>query len=171
MSSKEYHKQYYLDNKDKIILYGKEYRKKHKKQHAERDKIRNTPERIEGRRKAEVIRNNNNPHKKWTTSSYNHHKTRKGFTMIITKGELYEMAVNTTHCYYCGCKLKWERENGIQLNSPSLDRTNNDIILTKNNCKIICHSCNFGKSKGTPEEYIDRCVNVARLHGKEDSNV
>jgi len=60
-------------------------------------------------------------------------------------------------CHYCGVEVIWsERKNSEQTQLRyNLDRKNNEICYTKDNCVVCCGNCNFGKSnRFTYEEWV-----------------
>ena len=89
-------------------------------------------------------------------NSLNSHK--KKYDVIITLDECFEM--DNEYCFYCGCKLEWEYGIGHSIRSPTIDRCDNENILTKDNIVFACYACNSGKYIGTMEEYIERCERV-----------
>jgi len=108
----------------------------------------------------------NNPIRVWCNSTLYHHK-KEGFNICITQEELKHIAKETLVCNICGCVLNWTpyTSNGkTQQNSPSLDRINNDTIITKENIQIICHQCNRTKGERTMEEFINYCKMVVNKY-------
>lgn len=102
------------------------------------------------------------PRKLWAQMCIGNHK-RNGFTMTLTRHELAEMALNADTCPICDVKLEWGYLNGKKLrNGPSLDRTNNEIHISKHNTQIICQYCNRRKLDQTMKEFIDYCKYVAK---------
>jgi len=95
----------------------------------------------------------------WAIATINHHKKRD-FDVIIIIDELEELAKNTIYCPLCDIKLKWEKGKK-QDNSPTLDRINNEKILTLDNIKIICSKCNTTKSNRTMNEFIKYCTKIS----------
>ena len=147
---KEYHKKYYKNNKDRIKKYREDNKEKIKKYRE------NNKDRIKEYHKEYCKNINNNKRKTISASFYKHRK--RGYCIIVTIDECMEM--DTDYCYYCGCKLEWEYGTGASTCSPTIDRLNNENILTKDNIVFACIACNAGKHSGTPEEYIERCKRV-----------
>jgi len=59
-------------------------------------------------------------------------------------------------CYYCGNTVHWSEHN-VGQNGPSynLDRKDNDLWYTKENCTVCCKSCNRTKSnRFTADEFL-----------------
>ena len=58
-----------------------------------------------------------------------------------------------------GNKGKWKPS------SPTLDRLNNEIVMTKENVAIVCYVCNATKRDRTFKQFVDYCSAVAaRFH-------
>lgn len=77
-----------------------------------------------------------------------------GLIVLITVRELIEKASRVKHCPYCGKELDYSRGKGApKINSPSLDRINNEEILRPDNTQVICLSCNAAKQKKSHAEY------------------
>lgn len=85
-----------------------------------------------------------NPEKVWAMQTIVRH--RKNFTVKVTVQDLLEIAKNTKFCIYCGEKLIWERGKGKNTFGPSLDRKDNEKILTPQNVQVICCRCNSRKA-------------------------
>lgn len=102
------------------------------------------------------------PRKLWAQMCMGNHK-RNGFTMILTRHELAEMALKTDKCAICDVTLEWGYLTGkFQRNSPSLDRIDNEQIITKDNVQILCSYCNRTKLARTMSEFIAYCKYVAK---------
>src|SRR3989304_2271033 len=90
-----------------------------------------------------------NPYRYWAIGTINRHK-RKGFTILSTIDEIEFLAKRIKNCSYCNIELDWSWGNkGPKLNSPSLDRINNEKELRKDNIQIICYDCNAVKRTKT----------------------
>jgi len=98
----------------------------------------------------------NNYHRFWSARTLIQHKG-KGFSVKITKNELENIAEKTKYCLICDCKLDWKFGTGLNANSPTLDRINNQKTLTLNNVQIICSKCNRIKSNMSMNEFIEYC--------------
>jgi 5-methylcytosine-specific restriction endonuclease McrA len=63
--------------------------------------------------------------------------------------------MDTHICGICGCTLNWKAGKKIPLpEGPTLDRINNEEIMTLENVQIICHACNRAKGKTPMDEYM-----------------
>jgi hypothetical protein len=101
----------------------------------------------------------NNPVKAWATSSISHH--RRYYKVAFDSTWLVELARATTICPLCGTDLNYQRGNGYKKNNtPSLDRTDNEQILTKTNVMIICYNCNRAKSNRTLIDFVKYCKTI-----------
>lgn len=59
-------------------------------------------------------------------------------------------------CFYCG------RDTNI----VGIDRVNNDIGYTKENCVSCCKRCNMAKGKNTQQEFIEMCRFITENRNK-----
>lgn len=86
----------------------------------------------------------------------------KRFKTELTVTELHTIVLTTEYCPICGTKLDYTKgkKHGKD-NSPSLDRINNDDVVTKDNVWVICNRCNRTKSNRSMKEFTDYCVMVA----------
>lgn len=140
---KDTYKEYYNNNKERIQEKTKEYYSNNKER--KQEYIKN------------YYKNVNNNKRKIIGTSLSHHR-KCGYSVVVTTDECMEM--DNDYCYYCGCKLEWEYGTGHSNYSPTIDRINNENILTKDNIVFACIACNAGKHNGTIEEYIERCKRV-----------
>ncbi len=168
---KQYNKQYYKDNKDKVSARGKKYYEDNKDRISIRRKEyrENNRDKVNARNKRS---NENNPHRMWVRATINSHK-KKGFIINITIDELTEIAKDIPKCFLCGVGLSWSRgdKNGkAQFNSPSLDRINNENNINKNNIQIICYRCNSAKGTRTTQELIDYCKCVTKINSHKEGD-
>jgi 5-methylcytosine-specific restriction endonuclease McrA len=106
--------------------------------------------------------NENNKYKLFASSTFNDHKRYKQFIVNITKYEIEQLALNTNKCIYCDIELNYNRGKKYKtmLNSPSLDRTNNEKEININNIQIICHRCNTIKHDMTHKEFVIYCKTI-----------
>jgi hypothetical protein len=105
---------------------------------------------------------NKRPQNVWAKDAINRHK-RNGYNVYITPKELEKIAIETQNCPMCGKELDYlygNKDNIRQFNSPSLDRINNENYIDKNNCWIICCSCNVHKSDKTLKEFVLYCEKI-----------
>lgn len=86
------------------------------------------------------------------------------------------------NCYYCGdppikynpyitlnkvgrkYPILQETIDRAWIVANGIDRVNNAIGYTIENCVPCCHPCNEAKSDRSAEEYLKRCCRVAELH-------
>ena len=104
-----------------------------------------------------------NPIKYWCRYVLHNHRN-KGFDIRIDKSELEELAIQTTHCPICNVPFTYNNgTNGRQrTNSPSLDRIDNEDILTIDNVWIICLGCNTTKYNKSMKQFVEYCSMVSR---------
>ena len=139
---KKCRKEYYENNKEKILKQKKEYRENNKEKILEYQK---------------EYRENNYV-RKWCSSTINFHKKR-GYIVNITFDELYNIVKDKPSCEICGKELEWySTGKGKTTNlSPSLDRKNNENEINKDNISILCHKCNIKKNSESIEENLVWC--------------
>lgn len=64
-------------------------------------------------------------------------------------------------CYYCGNPgSNFKRKRGEIVRYNGIDRRNNYIGYTEENCVSSCKKCNFCKVKLGATEFIDHCIRV-----------
>lgn len=74
---------------------------------------------------------------------------KRGYTVCLTYEEYFDMS-RLTECHYCGATLHWGLTGG-----HNIDRKDNAIGYSKNNCVVCCGVCN--KTKGdlfTYEQFV-----------------
>jgi hypothetical protein len=97
---------------------------------------------------------------KWATGTLSNHKYR-GFDIKITTRVLEDIAKYTPTCYYCGVNLDWDGNDRLDYDNPSLDRKNNDNVISVENVRILCHGCNSMKGRRTENEFFAYCIKIA----------
>jgi hypothetical protein len=103
-----------------------------------------------------------NPRILWAQMSIGNHY-RNGFKLELKRKELEEMALKTDKCTICDIQLAWGYRTGKAYKiSPSMDRINNEKVITKDNIQILCVRCNRTKADRTMKEFIDYCKYVAK---------
>jgi hypothetical protein len=107
------------------------------------------------------------PHRVWATQTLSNHRKR-GNEIQITPSKLEMLAKQSTHCQFCGCELAWGYGNGYVLNSPSLDRINNDNTISVDNVQILCIKCNTSKQDRTMDELVSWCKMVVTKFEKQN---
>jgi len=92
-----------------------------------------------------------------------------GFNVIVTPIALRKrIDKNFGICEICGCIMTFDRYRYPLDNSATLDRMNNEEIMTINNIQIICSKCNRTKSNKTMSEFIEWCNIVLYGNSKRD---
>lgn len=85
-----------------------------------------------------------------------------GYTVLFNARELFNKLKDITDCYLCGLPIVFETEKRINKKSgPSLDRIDNDTVLTLDNVKLVHWSCNTHKQNKTLKEFVEFCRSVA----------
>lgn len=106
----------------------------------------------------------------WAFFSIKDHRW-KGFAVNLTYEELADIGRDTEVCAICGHKLLWNNSGKVDVHSPTVDRINNELIMTRNNIQIVCHSCNRRKGSTKMKEFIDYCERVVEYQKKNESNM
>lgn len=163
-------KEFSIDNNRKFGIYpyckkcsnqlGKEYRLKNidiikEKYLQNKDKI--------NKRRRDLRRKYR--YKYWAKKSIQDHRY-KGYIININENELIQLAKTTINCPICNMKLKWDYVRGNNINSPTLDRKDNEKKLNIHNIQIICWKCNTTKLNRTMSEFIDYCGMVYKKFNK-----
>lgn len=111
-----------------------------------------------------------NPIKVWCKDTIRNHK-QKRYKVLFNWEELLSIAKKTKHCPICETKLDWKLGVGLNNNSPTLDRINNDKILTLNNIQIVCWKCNTAKGQMTMKEFIEYCDKVSKKFKNNEQKI
>jgi hypothetical protein len=68
-------------------------------------------------------------------------------------------------CYYCGSHIKWAA-NPIRkvayTQRYNIDRLNNNLGYTKNNCVVCCWECNCMKRNRSDIQFINHCNKIVQ---------
>lgn len=83
---------------------------------------------------------------------YKHDAARRGKVYSLSDETARNLLTNP--CVYCGY-MSLRKLNGI-------DRRDNSIGYTEENCVSCCDVCNFGKGTKSEGEFIDMCIRVAK---------
>jgi len=100
----------------------------------------------------------------WALNTLGGHR-RKGFGIHISINNLESLAKKIIYCLYCGMELDWtsgNKNNSPKLNSPSLDRINNEKELRMDNIRILCYGCNRTKGNKTHKDFIIFCNKISQ---------
>jgi hypothetical protein len=138
-----------------------------------RRKYRKTDSSKSAERRASVKKMKEKPYRFWATSTLNDHRKRDN-GIIITINELEILAKKSTHCNICVCKLMWgfgNKDGKTQSNSPTLDRINNESIITLDNIQILCRDCNASKHSKTMLELFYWCKNFVKKFPQSNKRV
>jgi 5-methylcytosine-specific restriction endonuclease McrA len=109
-----------------------------------------------------IARKRRKPQLSWARYTICSHK-KSGYQVHFTPLSLEKLALNAITCPICDVRLAWKtsgQNEGAKFNSPSLDRKNNDRILTLNKVWIICYRCNGTKLDRSLAEFIAYCERV-----------
>lgn len=147
MLKKEYDKQYYQKNKEKLKAYSFEYRK-------------NNPEKI--KETSDKYRESSRELSLYASAKQRARKQKLDFSITVSD------IVIPTHCPYLGIELTNTLHNGrIQTNS-SLDRIDSSKGYTKENIQVISDLANKMKQNATEEQLILFAKGILKLHVKHN---
>jgi 5-methylcytosine-specific restriction endonuclease McrA len=76
-----------------------------------------------------------------------------GYSVEVSIEDVMEMYVSTTHCKYCGVEMTHGNGKATKT-SKSLDRTNNETVMRKDNIQVICRRCNTTKGDRSHADLI-----------------
>lgn len=151
---KECRKKYYRDNKETISRRSKKYREVHKDEYKYRD----------------INWVNTNYSKEWSRLTIKSH-INNGYIVNIDREFLINLIDNIEYCPIYGCKfIKKYRIGRDNMQSPSLDRINNERELNEDNVWIICRKCNSTKLDRTMKEFVEYCGMVSKYKINDDTN-
>ncbi len=91
----------------------------------------------------------------WARTTIRNHR-RRGNIVNFTNQELLKFIKEVEVCSICGIKLNWFN-NRICMDSPTLDRMNNEKHLDLNNIQILCCQCNVSKGNRTMGDFVNYC--------------
>ena len=109
------------------------------------------------------VRDEEVPRRAWVWETRRGHKD-KGYLVKISFERLLEIAHEADVCPLCGIKFAWrnpKEKNSVRRDRPTLDRINNEDILTEENIMIICAKCNGTKQDRSLEELLEYCRMIA----------
>ena len=99
-----------------------------------------------------------NDYKGCTYNHYFHSAKTRDYDFELTQSEFYKCKDNS--CYLCGKNNSDSHKNGI-------DRMDNDIGYTKDNCKPCCGTCNYLKNSYIMNELLTKLVKIHEHHYEE----
>ncbi len=103
-----------------------------------------------------------NPIRFKAKATLTHHR-KKGHKTIITVDEVETLFNTTKYCSICGCELIVV-SSVVCNNLSTLDRIDNESVLTTDNCWVICNNCNRMKGDKPFKEFISFCHSLYEKH-------
>jgi len=79
--------------------------------------------------------------------------------------------IGTPSCHYCGAHLSWPDSYTPAFERSNLDRMDNELGYTKDNCVPCCLSCNITKGAKLTYEEMVLVGNHRRTHPRTISNL
>lgn len=140
--------------------------KKKRSKRYRRQKLEEDPEYYKRKRRMLTVEHRiDNPHRTWTQGTISSHK-RNGYIVNIETDELQRVAEQTDRCVMCGRLLNWGQGNKKTLHSdsPTLDRINNEKILTMESTQILCLRCNTKKGSMPMKEFVNWCKSIVERY-------
>jgi hypothetical protein len=165
--NKERDKQRYLQNRESILAYKKEYAKKNA------DKIRENQKSYRESHREELSlkqknRQKQNKEKYYYTkhklsgrySTYKTNATKRGLQFDLTLEQFDE--ITSKPCYYCG-----DFDYYKDMKYTGVDRMNSENGYFLENCVPCCNVCNTMKSNRITVDFLDKIKKIYNLHIKE----
>jgi len=123
--------------------------------------VKNNPlQNLDNNRKWKI----SNPKRYWCNKTINHHKDY-GIKVEITTIELLNYIKDIDNCELCGKEISWYNTK-TSLNSPTMDRINNEDVIDISNIMLICHQCNTTKNVRTLKEFYEYCELILKRRDK-----
>lgn len=102
--------------------------------------------------------------KEWARRTIRSHE-QNGFEVKITIEELTQKALSISTCPLCDIELIWiGKGSSSQRESASLDRKENEKVITKENAEIMCHACNTHKGNFTSQQLLEWAKRVISFY-------
>ncbi len=101
------------------------------------------------------------PYGSWKKRVIKLHKA-KGFDIQLAPHELEALARDATNCRICDVPLDWINRTQTNLYSPTLDRIDNEKIVSSTTIQIVCKRCNTSKCDMTMSEFVNYCEMVTK---------
>jgi hypothetical protein len=93
----------------------------------------------------------------------NSQKHRKNIVNVDLSFNDFLEFTKITNCYYCGDFVIWQPYRKLgKSNAYNLDRKNNKLGYTKNNCVVCCKGCNMLKSYFDEKEFLSRIGKISK---------
>jgi hypothetical protein len=87
--------------------------------------------------------------------------TRRRIPCALTYEEFLEFTT-VLSCYYCGDTIQWTRFNAQAGNQRyNLDRRDNELPYSKDNCVVCCPTCNWMKGGMEPAKFVTQVGKIA----------
>lgn len=99
-------------------------------------------------------------------SRYRHKAKQRGYCFLLTHEQC--LALVQASCHYCGVEPQREIKGATCDNSfiyNGIDRVNNSIGYTYENCVPCCTTCNQAKSSLTEEQFLAWVMRVCTFKG------
>jgi hypothetical protein len=87
---------------------------------------------------------------------------KRGITLTLTESEFKELTLQ--ECHYCGDAPREYRHKGRTIQVNGVDRVQNELGYTVENCVPSCSDCNFAKRRMTKARFIDLARRVTEKH-------
>jgi hypothetical protein len=140
---KEYAKQYYLKNKDKLKKQHAEWFQQNKKQHKKSNK-------------------------KWLADHYSWQLLKRARDSSKQRGLVFNISIEDiiipVHCPYLKIELTTISNGGRQESNASLDRIDNTKGYIKGNVQVISSKANFMKRNASIKELIIFAEGILQVH-------
>lgn len=105
--------------------------------------------------------------------SYKGNAKSRGYEFILSDIEFTKLIKD--NCYYCNAippmkqlsrtnqTMHWTNEyaSNMKIEAHGIDRIDNNLGYTLNNCVTCCTQCNYMKRAYSQQEFIEQCIRIA----------
>lgn len=96
-------------------------------------------------------------------SVYKHNALKRNLEYSITIDDFRNLT--SSDCYYCGEKPQYAHD-GVTCSTPyiynGIDRVDNSIGYTLENCVTCCRICNWMKRTQSQSDFIEKCAKITQ---------
>lgn len=93
----------------------------------------------------------------------------RGLEFSLTLEEFINLC--SSSCYYCNCIPKTKMKRSCNFYRNGIDRINNDIGYTLNNCVTCCVTCNYMKRNMSYNDFINHIHLISKIHKSSNSTI
>lgn len=99
--------------------------------------------------------------------TYKRNASKRGLIFMLNKDQFVDLIVKD--CCYCGCSPQqasryWGKDKSPKFIYNGVDRVDNNLGYTLDNCVACCNTCNKAKSDKSLEEFKDWICNLINFY-------